>query len=101
VGARTDDVSVRLDKDQLVVDFTLPLKESLAVTYGAGVDVFDAEFYFTLRFADPGIDARSAPAACRVDRRRAFDEHPIGPPGSSLNDAGAGFAVRVRIVCPS
>jgi ABC-type uncharacterized transport system substrate-binding protein len=103
------DVNPRFFAGKLLVEFTLPLAEPQPVTLGAGIDVFDGEFYYDFEFDYPDVDATNAPAACMVDRRQQANLDPVavmlirklGLPAdpSILNDPAAGYAVRVAIDC--
>ena len=103
------DVTPKFFAGKLYIDFTLPLAEPVPVTLGAGVDVFDGEFYYDFEFDYPDVDAVNAPPACVVDRRQQANLDPVavmlirklGLPAdpSILNDPAAGYAVRVAIDC--
>jgi len=103
------DVAPKFFAGKLYVEFTLPLAEPQPVTLGAGIDVFDGEFYYDFEFDYPDVDAENAPASCVVDRRQQDNLDPVavmlirklGLPAdpSILNDPAAGYAVRVAIDC--
>ncbi len=94
---------------KVLIEFTLPLKEPQAVTLGAGVDVFDPEFYFDIEFDYPDVEAPTAPAKCTVARREKENLDPVavmiikrlGLPADPkvLADPAAGYAVRIAIDC--
>jgi ABC-type uncharacterized transport system substrate-binding protein len=103
------DVTPKFFAGKLYVEFTLPLVEPQPVTLGAGIDVFDGEFYYDFEFDYPDVDAVNSPPACIIDRRQQANLDPVavmlirklGLPAdpSVLNDPAAGYAVRVAIDC--
>jgi ABC-type uncharacterized transport system substrate-binding protein len=103
------DFSVKIPGPGMVVEFTLPLVEPAVVPPGAGIDVFDPEYYVALAFADPDIDASLAPTSCQVSRRSQANLDPtavmilrrlgLTTDPAILNDPAAGFPVRVAIDC--
>jgi ABC-type uncharacterized transport system substrate-binding protein len=100
---------VRIADARLVVEFTVPLSEPAVITLGAGIDVFDPEFYVDVEFADPGIDTASVPASCQAARRQTPNLDPVaamiirklGLPAdpSLLSDPAAGYPVRIALDC--
>jgi tRNA threonylcarbamoyladenosine biosynthesis protein TsaE len=105
-----DDLAIGFRDDQLRLGFTVRLAEETFVTLGAGVDVFDEEYYYEMSFAGPpeGVDA---PAACTVSDRHDDNIDPFaamllrklgldaGSP--ALADPAAGYSTRVAIECPA
>jgi ABC-type uncharacterized transport system substrate-binding protein len=106
--AEVRDFRVTIPGAHMVVEFTLPLAEPAAVT-SAGIDVYDAEFYVDVQFADPGIDTTLVPAQCLATRREQANLDPVAvmlirrlglaADPAVINDPAAGFAVRVAIAC--
>jgi ABC-type uncharacterized transport system substrate-binding protein len=94
-------ITVGIADARLVVDFTLPLTEPQVVTRGAGVDVFDRDLTFGIRFAEPAIDGSTAPRACKVDRWWAPDADPLVPDAVAMERflQQHPYAVRVQIAC--
>src|SRR3954452_12244305 len=71
------DFKVTIPGAHMVAEFTLPLAEPAAITAPAGIDVYDAEFYVDVQFADPGIDTTLVPAACLATRREQANLDPV------------------------
>jgi ABC-type uncharacterized transport system substrate-binding protein len=103
------DVSVGVTDAKLVVEFTLPLAEPQVATLGAGIDVFDPEFYYDIEFDYPDVEAPTAPATCQVAVRERDNLDPVAimiirklgltADPRVLSDPAAGYAVRVAIDC--
>lgn len=108
-GLSAGDFRVAIPGARMVFEFTLTLAAPAAVTAGAGIDVFDPEFYVDVEFADPGIDAGHAPPGCTATKRQQANLDPVavllirklGLPADPavLNDPAAGYPVRVAIDC--
>lgn len=103
------DFRVRYFAGQLFVEFTLPLAEPADVERGAGVDVYDAEFYYDFEWDYPDVEAVAAPANCLVDRRVQPNLDPVAvmlirqlklpADPALLNDPATGYAVRLAVTC--
>jgi ABC-type uncharacterized transport system substrate-binding protein len=102
-------IDIRVERSRLVVEFTLPLAEPVAVTLGAGVDVFDGEFYYDFEFGTNPVRAAGLPATCGVSRRTQENVDPMAvmllrrlgltADPAILNDPAAGYAVRLQVDC--
>jgi ABC-type uncharacterized transport system substrate-binding protein len=103
------DYGARFFAGKLYVQFTLPLQQPAIVDRGAGVDVFDPEFYYDHEFDYPDVDAVKTPDSCVVDRRSTPNLDPVavmlirklGLPADPavINDPATGYAVRVAVTC--
>jgi ABC-type uncharacterized transport system substrate-binding protein len=103
------DYTARYFAGKLYVEFTLPLEQPADIVLGAGVDVFDPEFYYDHEFDYPDVDAVKAPASCIVDRRTTPNLDPVAvmiirklglsSDPTILNDPATGYAVRVAVNC--
>ncbi len=103
------DVSVTFRSGQMLVEFTLPLKEPAAVVLGAGFDVFDPEFYFDFEFEHPDVATEDKPANCAVAIRDKANVDPVAAmlirmlglktDPAVIADPAAGYSVRVAIDC--
>jgi ABC-type uncharacterized transport system substrate-binding protein len=108
-NAMPQDVEAKLFAGKLFIEFTLPLSEPQVATLGAGVDVFDPEFYYDIEFDYPDVEATGTPAACQVARRERDNLDPVAimiirklgltADPKVLGDPAAGYAVRVAIDC--
>jgi ABC-type uncharacterized transport system substrate-binding protein len=107
--AQPKDIEAKLFAGKLIIEFTLPVAEPQVVTLGAGIDVFDPEFYYDIEFDYPDVEAPTAPAACEVARREKDNLDPVAvmlirklgltADPKMLSDPAAGYAVRVAIDC--
>jgi ABC-type uncharacterized transport system substrate-binding protein len=107
--AESRDVEAKLFAGKLIIEFTLPIAEPQVVTLGAGIDVFDPEFYYDIEFDYPDVEAPAAPATCQVARREKDNLDPVAvmlirklgltADPKMLSDPAAGYAVRVAIDC--
>jgi ABC-type uncharacterized transport system substrate-binding protein len=103
------DPDVKFYAGKLLIEFTVPLKEPQPATLGAGVDVFDAEFYYDVEFDYPDVEATGTPASCQVTRREKDNLDPVAimiirklgltADPKVLSDPASGYAVRVAIDC--
>jgi ABC-type uncharacterized transport system substrate-binding protein len=103
------DVTLTFVAGRMVIQFRLPLAEPAAVVLGAGIDVFDPEFYFDFEFANPNLDVNRQPANCNVGIRDRTNIDPVAvmlirtlglkADPAVIADPAAGYAVRVAIDC--
>lgn len=103
------DIGVWVRPPGVVVEFTLPLAEATTVAAGAGVDVFDPEYFYAVYLDGSTIQSPTAPPACAVTRRRDANIDPVAAmllrqlqlPADPrvLGDPAAGHEVRVAIDC--
>ncbi len=94
---------------KLLLEFTVPLKEPQLTVLGAGIDVFDPEFFYDIEFDYPDVEAANAPKGCAVRRRVSDNLDPvavmlmrrlgIGADPKVISDPAAGYAVRIAINC--
>ncbi|MCC6981798.1 MAG: DUF1007 family protein [Bauldia sp.] len=106
--APISDLEVERGALEVRFTFTVPLEEPAFVTLGAGVDVFDEEFYYDIDFsAEPA--GENLPPGCTVARRAHANVDPVaamlirrlGLPSSQAvaSDPAAGYPARVAIDC--
>ncbi|MFO1183635.1 MAG: DUF1007 family protein [Bauldia sp.] len=103
------DLKARFFAGKLFVEFTLPLAEPADVRRGAGIDVFDAEFFYDFEWDYPDVEAVNSPADCLVDRRVQANIDPVAAmiirqlklpaDPAVINDPAVGYAVRAAVSC--
>jgi ABC-type uncharacterized transport system substrate-binding protein len=110
-----EDLRVSIPGPGMILEFTLPLADPRPVAgvgggaTGAGIDVFDPDYYVDVQFADPPVDGGKVPASCQAAPRPKANLDPtavmilrrlgLTTDPAILNDPAAGFAVRVAVEC--
>ncbi|MGE3780723.1 MAG: DUF1007 family protein [Pirellulaceae bacterium] len=100
---------IRVERGRVAVEFTLPIADPVPITLGAGVDVFDGEFYYDFEFTSNPVRSAGLPSTCAASRRTQANVDPmavmlirrlgLSADPAILNDPAAGYAVRVAVDC--